>query len=277
MSSPFPGMDPYLEASSIWPGVHNTLIAYLTEELNRELPPEYVARLDERLYVEEPMRKIVPDIAVTRRPHPGAARQLGDGGAATLERGAEPETFSLPRLEVRETFINIQTAARPRRIVTVIEILSHANKTGGAGRRLYQQKQQEVLNSEANLLEIDLLRRGRHTVVAPREGIQQFGTWNYLACLNRVESRETFEFWRIGLRQRLPDLKVPLSEDEPDVWLNLQAAFDRMYDAGRYPLVADYAAPPAVPLEGEDAEWADALLREKGLRGTVPASDAAQE
>ncbi len=275
MSSPFPGMDPFLEAHYEWPSVHNNLIAYLAEELNRDLPSGYVARTDARLYVEDPGRDIVPDIALLRRPRPAALPRPG-GGVALLERDSEPETFTVPTLEISESFINIRTLAKPRRIVTVIEILSPANKSGGTGRDSYLKKQREVLESDANLLEVDLLRRGQHTVAAPRAGVLQFGTWDYLACLNRAAARETYEFWRIGLRQRLPRLRVPLSEGEPDASLDLQAALDRVYDSGRFLEETDYVAPPAVPLDGEDAAWADALLRERGLRGTDSADSAAQ-
>ena len=47
-------------------------------------------------------------------------------------------------------------------VVTVIEVLSPANKTVGEGHRLYRRKQQEVLNSQAHLIEIDLLAEGLH-------------------------------------------------------------------------------------------------------------------
>ena len=32
--SPFPGMDPYLEASTIWPDVHTSLMNIFREQLN---------------------------------------------------------------------------------------------------------------------------------------------------------------------------------------------------------------------------------------------------
>ena len=38
MPSPFPGMDPYLEAPSIWPDFHDALAAEIRGELNRTLP-----------------------------------------------------------------------------------------------------------------------------------------------------------------------------------------------------------------------------------------------
>ena len=42
--------------------------------------------------------------------------------------------------------------------------------------------------------------------------------------------------------------------------------FNRCYDAGRYAQRLDYQRAPHAPLSGEDAAWAEALLREKGYR-----------
>ena len=48
MPSPFPGMDPYLEARSIWPGVHLAMITYIHEALQPQLRPKYIARIEEQ-------------------------------------------------------------------------------------------------------------------------------------------------------------------------------------------------------------------------------------
>ena len=48
--------------------------------------------------------------------------------------------------------------------MTAIEVLSPTNKTPGVhARTQYLQKQEELLNSRVNLVEIDLLRSGQHT------------------------------------------------------------------------------------------------------------------
>jgi hypothetical protein len=49
------------------------------------------------------------------------------------------------------------------------------------------------------------------------------------------------------------------------VILNLQAVVDLAYENGDYTDI-DYRVPPVPPLKGEDAAWADELLREKGKR-----------
>ncbi len=74
MPSPFPGMDPYLEAPHIWPDLHDALAAEVRGELNRTLPSPYYARLEMRPelgIVEEghSRQRIIPDITVVRHPH----------------------------------------------------------------------------------------------------------------------------------------------------------------------------------------------------------------
>ena len=53
MPSPFPGMDPYLEAPTLWPDVHHALIGHLRELLLPRLRPAYFAQIEERIYVTE--------------------------------------------------------------------------------------------------------------------------------------------------------------------------------------------------------------------------------
>jgi hypothetical protein len=48
--------------------------------------------------------------------------------------------------------------------------------------------------------------------------------------------------------------------------LDLQEVFNRCYDEGACARRPDYRREPPTPLENDDAEWADALLRERGLR-----------
>ena len=64
MPSPFPGMDPFLEHPAIFPGLHERLIAYLSESLQARLPEPYYAEIGERLWVETSDRSIGPDVYV---------------------------------------------------------------------------------------------------------------------------------------------------------------------------------------------------------------------
>ena len=62
------------------------------------------------------------------------------------------------------------------------------------------------------------------------------------------------------MRQPLPVIPVPLSGDDPDVPLDLQAAFTTTYDRAGYDCSLDYVRPVDPPLEASAAEWARSIL-----------------
>lgn len=53
MPSPFPGMDPFLENQE-WEDFHTTFNTVLRERLATGLEPEYLVRVERRVYVERP-------------------------------------------------------------------------------------------------------------------------------------------------------------------------------------------------------------------------------
>lgn len=280
MPSPFPGMDPYLESPVYWRDVHQAVIYCCRAALNAVLPPDFVARLDERLYVIEPgrldTRHILPDVTIERRTAGRSGAAAASEATAVLE--AAPDEADTPLRvrataeEVREPFIEIVAVNEvgAGRVVTAIEVLSPANKTtAGAGQDEYRRKQRDTLRSDTHLLEIDLLRGGAHTIAAPAGDIAALRRdgWDYLVSLHRAGAGYEYEVWPRTLRERLPRrVLVPLTGDRPDVFFDLQAAFERVYDEGAFGRAVDYRANPDPPLAPEDATWADALLRERGLR-----------
>ncbi len=266
MLNPFPGMNPYLEHPARWPSIHQGLITYTREILNQILPSGYAAEMGERLYVVQPDRNIYPDVAVLQHPTPGTRPS---GGVAVAPRNAAeaPWVLTVDPIEMREVYIEVVRIGQPARIVTVVEVLSPSNKASGSpGRELYLTKQQETLEAGVNLLEIDLLRSGAHTVAAPYEALCRKGTWDYLACLHRGTDRLRWEVWPISLRQPLPTVLVPLGPGDPDVELDLQAVFNRSWETSSHARFLDYNTDPVPPLAVEDQAWADELLREQSLK-----------
>ena len=51
--SPFPGMDPYLEAPAIWHSLHTRLLTILADELAFKLAPDYIADLETEIMIEQ--------------------------------------------------------------------------------------------------------------------------------------------------------------------------------------------------------------------------------
>lgn len=262
MPSPFPGMDPYLEQS--WGDVHARLIIYACDSLQGLLPRSLRARMEERVFVDSPQageRDVYPDVRVVERGRgPATAAVVGEVAAA------QPLIIHLGDEPVTETFLEIIDVGSGRRVVTVIEFLSAANKRPGAGQELYVKKQGELLAENVSLVEIDLLRAGRSVLSVDPRRIPPSHRTLYRVVVRRGWLPFQAEVYAAPLRQRLPVIWVPLRETDPDVPLDLQALLDRCYDNGGYANDIDYEAEPDPPLPPADADWADALLREKGHR-----------
>jgi Protein of unknown function (DUF4058) len=264
MHSPFPGMNPYLE--QYWGDIHQRLIIYSSDALQKQLPGDLRARVGERVFVEPEEgkpRDIVPDVRVVergRRAEPGAR---ASNGIAL----ADPLIIRFDQDEpIRQGFIEIIDIKSGRRVVTVIEILSPSNKVAGPGRELYLKKQEELREGRVSLVEIDLLRVGRRVLTAPFEMIPEGHRTPYAACARRGWKPLEIEYYRLPLRERLPAIAVPLRQTDHDVALDLQALIEKCYEEARYDDDIDYSEEPNPPLDKEHAQWADALLREHGRR-----------
>jgi len=264
MPSPFPGMDPYLE--QFWGDVHHRLITYTCDALQRHLPGDLLARMDERVFVEPSEgqgRNIVPDVRVVDRGRP-QERGAGTGNGIAV---AKPLVDQLDQSEpLRQGFIEIIDIKSGRRVVTVIEVLSPSNKISGPGRDLYVKKQEELRAGGVSLVEIDLLRAGTRVLSVPFDRIPEGHRSPYAACARRGWKPFEIEYYRILLNERLPAIRIPLRPDDRDVALDLQALIDQCYESGRYGDDIDYREEPDPPLGGDDARWAKALLQEQSLR-----------
>ncbi|MBI4605993.1 MAG: DUF4058 family protein [Planctomycetes bacterium] len=264
MPSPFPGMDPYLEAPHRWPNVHLGLIAEIQVVLSRLVRPRYFVRVEERVYISDeadPGRKvIVPDLRVLppERRSPGGSP--GPQGSTTVV--VEPIVVTtLIDEEIRESYLEV-IDAESRETVTFIEVLSPVNKVAGArGRASYMQKRQEVLRSKAHWVEVDFLRSGEPLVAA-----EVLPLGDYFVHVSRAESRPKGFVGPIRLEQRLPPVRVPLRGPDENVVLDLQPIFISVYDRSGYDLDIDYRGDPNPPLTAAQGDWAARVLKAKGLR-----------
>lgn len=278
---PFPGMDPYLEAPDVWPDFHHRLATIMSEMLNDRLPRPYYARLEMRpevgIVLQEGIsgrHRIVPDVVVVETPERHRLRESPVGYAPVLEPRSEITPGHRLRLfdePFRHAFVEIRDTSRGHKLVTLIEVVSPSNKQPGPDRRAYENQQREVLDSDANLIELDLLRSGERIFSSPQlaAAVARLGG-DYLVIVNRSAQRQSagqeFTVYPIGIRDTLPCIPVPLVGDTPDVPLDLQVGVNRAYVGGPYLRLIDYTAPPDPPLAEGDAKWADELLRNARLR-----------
>lgn len=248
MPSPFPGMNPYLEKPHQWADFHGSFLVCAKAALAAQVRGRYLVHYEQTVYIREAPDELRspgrPDLSLAR--HDDAATL---GGTATLEA---PERFELADAiedEFRQGYLEILDR-ESRTVVATIELLSPAHKAPGTDRDRYLDKRRQLLASPSHFVEIDLLRGGPRLPLEVRPK-----RCDYYALVSRVESRPVVEFWRLGLRDPLPTIPVPLKAGDGDVWLDLKDVLDRVYDEGTF---ADevYATPPEPPLSPADAKWA---------------------
>ena len=264
MPSPFPGMDPYLEAH--WRDIQARLIIYASDALQGVLPRALRARVEESVLLETHQgigdHPLYPDVRVVEYTSKRGLETQSRAGIAV----AEPRIVEAEAGPATETFLQIIDRESGNRVVTVIEFLSPSNKSPGPNREQYIRKQREVCASDANLVEIDLNRFGTHTLAFLLQYLEREGRTAYMTSIRRVTRRGAAEVYSMPLWERLPVVKIPLRPEDADVPLDLQALVDQCYRNGAYEGTLDYAIAPDPPLTGADEEWADTHLHEKGLR-----------
>lgn len=262
MENPFPGMDPWMEDQ--WGDAHHSLITYARDQLRRVLPGDLRPRVVERVFIESPLGpegERYPDVRIVEHVRTFRSPAPAGGSAAT----AEPLIVEYVADPVTEGFIEIVDAKTGNRLVSIIEVVSPSNKRPGEGQRAYLQKQEECRDGGVNIVEIDLLRGGRRVSVAQEAIIPPAYRTPYRVSVWRAARPRAVELYRVPLREKLPAIKIPLRPTDTDVPLELQPLVNEAYRNGTYE-DTDYRGDPVPPLETDDAAWADALLREKGLR-----------
>lgn len=148
-----------------------------------------------------------------------------------------------------------------RRLVTIIAILSPANKRGD-GAREYSERREALLQTATHLFEVDLLRQGRRIPL-----VGEPPPAPYYIYLSRMQRRPYTQVWPVALRHPLPTVPVPLLPPDPDVPLMIQEAVQACFDLVGYERLLDYAGPPPSPeLSEEEAAWVDDVLHAAGFR-----------
>jgi hypothetical protein len=261
MPSPFPGMDPFLESAELFPDFHSGFVIFLQAELQKKLPEGYYATARQRIWLDRSECSIEPDEHIAEST---TRRAISMSGAERVVVQTQPVVVSMPVVEHKQPFLEIyKDKVEQKRLVCTVEMLSLSNKKPGEkGQKLYRRKQREVLRSKTHLVEIDLLRAGKHTTAVPlKEALKRTGPFDYHACCHRFDRREDYFVYPIRLPERLPTLAVPLLPADGEVAVDLQAIFERAYEVGPYARVIDYAHDAVTPpLSPEQDAWARGLL-----------------
>lgn len=257
MKSPFPGMDPYIEACGLWEDFHDDLIQEIKRALAAVVPERYLVRTGERTYLiisgpeGETHHGTLPDVGVLSPST--TAGPLSGQNAAVAEADTDVSPISMRAFveeQYRETFVDIYQADATQMLVTSLEVLSPTNKRKGSpGWDLYLRKRQALLVGAANLVEMDLLRGGTRLPM-----LDEWPNSPYTILVARKRFAPTCRVWPAHYLRPLPAIPVPLLEPDPDVTLNLQPMIEAIYERSRYSRSIDYGKKLTPPLsqEGED-------------------------
>jgi hypothetical protein len=248
-------MDPYLEHPRLWPDAHNRLITAISDVVSPLVAPRYYVGLESRVFqirADDVVLVGVPDIVLVPRPPYEVTRPTEPSEVA----GVAVLDVELPMIDgVEETFLEIREV-KTGLLVTVLELLSPANKMSHEGRDQYMSKRTRILASRTNMVEIDLLRAGEPMEVIGASKVKA----DYRILVSRGRDRPRARLYAFGLRTPIPTFPLPLlpGEEEPRVELN--AILHALYERARYDLRLDYDAPPVPPLSDEDAAWSRGLI-----------------
>jgi len=245
-------MNPYVERASVWHDYHQSFITLVRDILTTQVLPRYFVRIDDHMYIHEQSaeeRRLVGrgDLLVpTLAPH-------GTATVAATPILTAPAVVGVPAVDM-ETLSFLEIRDRDgHELVTVVELLSPSNKYAGPDREQYLAKARQLQRSWVHFVEIDLLRGG------PRMPWLDMPRCDYCVVVSRFEQRPKADFWPIGLRERLPEIPIPLRPGDTDARLDLQQVLDRIYDAAGYAYHI-YTGPPEPPLAAADAVWAGQFL-----------------
>lgn len=252
MGTPFPGMDPYLEHPALWPDVHDRLIAAIADTLAPLVAPRYYVGLERRTYLLKPDDVVFigrPDIAVVAGDQPQVLSTLPLADVGVMEVDVPMSD------EVGENFLEIHEV-KTGKLVTLLELLSPANKLHNQGRQAYEEKRNHVFRSRTNLVEIDLLRAGEPMSVIGRP-VQS----DYRVLISRGSQRPRAQLITFNLRQSIPAFSLPLLPGDEEPLVNLGAILHALYERARFDLRLDYTQPPVPPLSEEDTAWVRELIQ----------------
>ena len=264
-------MDPFIEAQPRWLLFHAWFVRKLAEQalpkanelglwIDVERSVYQRGARGEFLLIGEPDGLVGPDFSL-----PANVHQTGRGGVALAEPKAVHEIVLDPdeRERYKQDYLVVRDMTPANRIISVVEVLSPANKDGNYVPR-YREKRMKFLTSPAHFMEIDFLRAGENP---SRELFPELPAAPYFILVARktgLGRNENEEGYPLRLQDPLPVIGLPVGPGRPDLPLDLPAAFTAAYALSIRPSAIRYAEEPVPPppLSSQDAQWVSQIVRQ---------------
>ena len=209
-TSPFPGMDPFLERNPQWEVFHGWFIrelARLSSNLARE--QGCIVDVERSVYGRDTTGELVLLREQTTRD------TTGGGVAQAL---AAPQAIHEVMLEEdelgrhKQEYIVVRSQEAWMPVLAVVELLSFANKQGTYAAK-YQEKRARYLASATNFMEIDFLRAGKNP---SRKLFPELATTAYFIYVARKTGYTRLdEGYPLALHEPLPKIGLPLGPSFP--------------------------------------------------------------
>ena len=168
-------MDPYLEAH--WHDVHPNLLVSIRNQIAEQLPDDLVVRIEQSIKLGEDATSAKrSDVDVSNWGDTSNWQEDWNPQYEVHDPGGDDVTITEPavltELEPPHRYLEIHSVKSGRSIVTIIEVLSPANKRSGKDNRDYLEKRNSYLNARLNFVEIDLIRQGSPMITMEEDPAQ---------------------------------------------------------------------------------------------------------
>ncbi len=258
----YPGINPHLNSSLQneprgWQSFHSIHVTHLFEAIDAALPAGYFARSEKTMQINEIIPPLglhspgrtVPDVTVFRMGNIASS----SSGATLIATPPSRSTLIVEQLSTEDYLSGIviyqagegDLLGKP---VTRIELLSPANKPGGAHHSHYLAKRTETFQSELRLVEIDYLHETPPVLESmPNYSLHEEGSFPYWVLVSDPRptlSKGLTHFYEIGVDIPLPIITIPLLGADT-MTLDLGAVYNHTFASSRFfQMVVDYAQEP---------------------------------
>ncbi len=202
------GMHPTLEHPRYFPDLHASLCVDIRYWLAPRLPERYSISVERGLSTTDAS---------------GASKQYRPD--ARIDRAEAPDTHYADAIVVQPPSFTVAIPNQPQRyvairdgeerLVTTIEVLSPANKSGD-GYEDFRRKQEQLAQKGIHLVEIDLLKQGKR-----RWRDERVDQADYVMTVQRAGS-SLANVWAAALGEALPAIPIPLLDPDAEVPLPLE-------------------------------------------------------
>lgn len=254
LKNPYPGVNPHLNSllqtpgeagsTSLYPVFHVSLIPQIMIYLNQRLPENYIAVAEESLQLvalDDPtsLRKLRPDVSVFQSSSLKASYSAAESVATPTWEITLEDTLD-PVDTMKAIWIHQVENARLGAAVACIEVLSPANKPGGAHYPAYRRKRMEYLYTGIPLLEIDLLHESSPIIPwLPVYPVDPDAKPFYIAVSDPRPEYDRARIYGFSVGEVIPTIPIPLAESEY-VIADFDAIYQQTFEQSRFDKLCNY-------------------------------------